>query len=76
MGTRFDPAPAPTEALTSGLADILGARRIVLVARGSNKAEAVRRMLREPVRDDCPASHLRAHPNVSFLLDREACALL
>jgi len=76
MGARFDPAPAPSSALTSGLADILSARRIVLVARGAGKAEAVRRMLQEPVQLDCPASQLQGHANVTLLLDPAAASRL
>lgn len=76
MGARFGAAPTPTGALTSGLADILAARRIVFVARGAGKAEAVRRMLQEPPHVDCPASHLQGHPNVILLLDRAAASRL
>lgn len=55
--------------VTLGLRDIMHARRIVLVAKGVNKRNAVRRMLTGPIDSDCPASVLQLHPNCEFLLD-------
>jgi FHS family L-fucose permease-like MFS transporter len=52
------------------------ARRIVLVAKGSNKAAIVKKMLQGPVTTDVPASILQRHPNCEVLLDSEAAALL
>ncbi len=62
--------------VTLGLKDIMHARRIVLVAKGRNKAAIVRQMLRGPVTTDVPASILQLHPACEFLLDRESAALL
>lgn len=58
--------------LTLGIRTIMHARRIVLVAKGSHKAEMVRQMLKGPVTEDIPASVLQLHPNCTFLLDAEA----
>lgn len=69
---RFAPAEPPREAVTSGLATILAADRLVLCAFGAAKAEAVAAMLRGEVSVVCPASVLRQHRNVLVLLDREA----
>jgi glucosamine-6-phosphate deaminase len=52
------------------------ARRIVLVAKGSNKAEAVKQMLEGPVTSDVPASVLQLHPDCEFLLDVASAAKL
>lgn len=71
---RFAPNPVPTHAVTSGIATILGAERLVLCAFGAGKAPAVKAMLDGPVAVQCPASVLRRHPNVLVLLDREAAA--
>lgn len=60
--------------VTLGLRDIMHARRIVLVAKGVNKREAVRHMLTGPIDSDCPASVLQLHPNCEFLLDTLAAA--
>ncbi|KAB4017303.1 glucosamine-6-phosphate deaminase, partial [Bacteroides uniformis] len=52
------------------------ARRIVLVAKGTNKADIVKRMLEGPVTTDVPASILQLHPNCEFLLDEAAASML
>ncbi|MCC7321788.1 MAG: glucosamine-6-phosphate deaminase [Rubellimicrobium sp.] len=64
----------PARAITMGIASILAARRILLVATGPGKAAAVRAMLRGPVGPDCPASFLRRHLAVTVILDRAAAA--
>lgn len=58
--------------LTLGVRTIMHARRIVLIAKGGHKAEIVRKMLKEPVTEDIPASVLQLHPNCEFLLDAAA----
>lgn len=62
--------------VTLGIADIMRARKIVLVAKGRNKAEIVRKMLTDPITPDIPATVLRLHPNVEFLLDTESAAYI
>lgn len=69
---RFLPAEPPTHAVTSGLATILQARRLVLAAFGPAKAPAVRAMLHGDETPACPASVLRRHGDVLVLLDRAA----
>ena len=54
----------PTRAITMGIADVMQAKKILLMANGKNKAEAV------------PASILQRHPDVIVILDREAAGLL
>ena len=70
------PEGVPLGGVTLGLADIMEARRLLLVANGSRKAEIVQRMLEGPVTEDVPASILQRHPRCEFLLDREAAAML
>ena len=60
----------PREALTMGMATILGARSIVLIATGETKADAVSAMLYGGVTTRIPASFLQLHPQVSVALDR------
>lgn len=72
----FASGETPRAAMTMGPRNILQARRILMLVAGANKAEAVRRMLLEPVSEDCPASVLRYHPDVTLILDRDAAALL
>lgn len=63
----------PTYAITMGIGTILGARRILLLASGRDKAEALNRSLLGPVARDVPASALQRHPRVIVLADAEAC---
>jgi len=69
-------AHVPTRALTLGVADILEARAIRVLAFGKSKAAIVQRALEGPLGTECPASFLRGHPDVRFLLDEPAAALL
>lgn len=59
---------------TLGIKDIMHARNILLVAKGSNKTEIAARMLLGPVSEDVPASVLQLHPSIEFLLDDDAAA--
>jgi glucosamine-6-phosphate deaminase len=64
----------PREALSMGMATILQAERIVLVATGASKARCVERMIEGPVTPRLPASFLQLHRNVEVWLDRAAAA--
>src|SRR5690625_2469787 len=70
------PEEAPTQMLTMGLADIMEAKHILVASSGERKAEAVKATLEGPINEDCPASILRAHPNVTFIMDDAAASLL
>jgi glucosamine-6-phosphate deaminase len=59
----------PTHCLTQGLATIMSARHLVLLAAGSGKAEAVHHLVEGPVSAMWPASILQHHPRVTVLLD-------
>lgn len=71
-----DPDALPAVAITLGIGTILEARRILLLARGSVKASAVRQALEGPVTALCPASALQLHPDVRVLLDPDAAGEL
>lgn len=62
----------PLGGLTLGIRTIMHARRIVLVAKGEQKAEMVCAMLKGPVTEAMPASVLQLHSNCEFLLDAAA----
>lgn len=66
----------PRHAITQGVADILESKRIILIAKGTNKAEGIKRALEGEISQDAPASFLRLHPNVTFILDKGAACLL
>ncbi len=69
----FDsPADVPRTALTMGIGTILEAKRIVLLATGDGKREAVRQAIYGKITEDCPASFLQEHPHVMFLVDAAA----
>jgi glucosamine-6-phosphate deaminase len=62
----------PTKAITMGLGTIMAAKRIVLLATGSSKRQAVARMIGGPITPDHPASVLRNHAQVEIIVDTEA----
>lgn len=62
----------PTKAVTMGLASIMRAKKIVLIATGTNKADAIRGLLEGLITEDLPCSILRKHPDVTIYVDSEA----
>ncbi|HEY0151304.1 MAG TPA: glucosamine-6-phosphate deaminase [Longimicrobium sp.] len=66
----------PTEAVTMGVASILDAREIALVATGEHKAAIVRRSVEGEPDPDVAATYLQDHPNATFYLDPAAAAEL
>jgi len=66
----------PREALSMGMATILEARRVVLIATGRSKARCVERMVDGPVTPRLPASFLQLHAHAEVWLDRAAFARL
>lgn len=63
---------APSHALTMGVATILAARSIRVLAFGARKRAIVRRLLAGDVSSDVPATFLHGHGDVRLLLDAEA----
>lgn len=72
----FSDREMPKSALTMGIGSIMRAKKIVLIATGSVKAQAVKAMLEGTVTPQCPASILQNHADVTVFLDTEAAALL
>lgn len=66
----------PTMAMTMGIATIMDARYILLIATGQAKAEAVRQMVCGPVSAYCPASILQMHEHAIVVLDKDAASLI
>ncbi len=66
----------PRRALSMGMATILRARRIVLIATGGAKAGCVQRVIEGPVTSRLPASFLQLHRSAEIWLDRAAAARL
>lgn len=66
----------PKQAITMGLSEIMDSEKIVLIATGINKAHAVLDMVKGPVTEECPASILQKHKDVTVILDKDAASLL
>lgn len=60
----------PERALSMGMATILSATDIVLIATGEEKADAVKGMIDGLITTRLPASLLQVHPRVTVMLDR------
>jgi glucosamine-6-phosphate deaminase len=71
-----DAEAVPTHCLTQGLATIMEARHVILVATGGGKAEAVHHLVEGPVSAMWPATVLQHHPHVTALLDEAAAQRL
>ena len=59
-----------------GIQSIFKARRIVVMASGKEKAEAVKAMLCGHITTRCPASLLCLHPDVTLICDEDAYSLM
>ncbi len=66
----------PTKAITMGIGTILRAREIVLMAWSGKKAPIVREAVEGEISGDVPATYLQPAPQVEFVLDTAAAALL
>jgi len=76
--SRFFASPelVPEKALSVGMGVILKARRIILLASGENKAEAIRDTVNGLVSTQTPSSFLQIHPDVTIIIDRAAASLI
>lgn len=74
----FDPLgeEVPTEAITMGIATIMKAKKVLLVASGAGKADAIAGMINGPITEDLPASVLQNHPDVTVIVDEAAASKL
>lgn len=66
----------PTKAVTMGLRSIMNARKIVLLATGKNKAQAVYDLVKGTQDESHPGSILRDHPDCTIYVDEDAASLL
>lgn len=71
-----DKSLVPHQAITMGIASILKAKRIVLMASGESKADAVYEMIHGRISEQCPATALQNHPDVVVILDEGAASRL
>jgi glucosamine-6-phosphate deaminase len=66
----------PKEAVTMGVATILDAREVAILATGEHKAAIVRRAVEGEIDTEVAATFLQRHPNTTFYLDTAAAAEL
>lgn len=71
-----DLSEVPTHAITMGIENILEAKKIVLVAFGENKADAIYGLVNGPVTESLPASILQKHGDVTIIVDEAAASKL
>jgi glucosamine-6-phosphate deaminase len=62
----------PWRAMTAGMAQLLSARKTLLLVSGAHKREILHRTIAGPVTPDVPSSYLRQAANVTILADRAA----
>lgn len=62
----------PRRAYTMGIRQIMQAKKILILASGPNKADAVYKMVKGKVTEDVPASILQLHPDCTLIADRNA----
>lgn len=63
----------PRKAITMGIGSIMKAKKIVLLANGKNKAEAISKLLKgKKITTMVPATLLLLHPDVTVIVDEEA----
>lgn len=73
----FDsPEQVPRQAITMGMGTIMQAKKILLLASGRVKADAVKKALNGLVSTSIPASFLQLHRDATVLIDEEAASLL
>ncbi|KAG9391066.1 Glucosamine-6-phosphate isomerase [Carpediemonas membranifera] len=66
----------PTHAVSAGVATILDAKCILLLATGAAKAEAIKAAVVGPRGVECPASFIQGHRHAVFMVDEEAAAFI
>lgn len=76
--SRFfdNPADVPRHAITMGIGSIFKARKVIILANGEGKAEAIRATVCGGINTHVPASLLQLHPDVTVICDEKAYSLV
>ena len=69
-------ADTPKTAITIGIATMMSAKKIILMAWGEDKAQVVKDVVEGPVTPSCPASFLQRHENISIYTDDNSGSML
>nr|WP_025774377.1 glucosamine-6-phosphate deaminase [Clostridium botulinum] len=66
----------PTKAISMGIRTIMHSKKIILLACGQNKADAIFKAIEEKITPNIPASILQLHKDVVVIVDRKAASKL
>lgn len=69
-------ADVPRQAYTMGIKSIMQAKKILLIASGKSKAQALKKALYGPITPLLPASVLQLHSDLTVVADEEALSLI
>lgn len=62
----------PKQAITMGIATIMSAKKIILLASGASKSRVVAELLNDGINTSIPATLLKTHPDVVLICDKDA----
>ncbi len=65
-----------THGITLGLANLMEAKKVILLVSGKQKAAIIKKVLEGDITEQVPASLLRKHPDFIIYLDEKAAELL
>lgn len=71
-----DLSTTPSSAITMGVGTMMTSRRIILMAWGEEKAQAVKDIVEGRISSQCPASFFQNHSDASLYVDETAASLL
>lgn len=66
----------PRYAITMGVGTIMDSKRLILLAYGENKAEAIAKTVEGPITAQVPATMVQMHRQATIIIDRTAASLL
>lgn len=66
----------PKQAVSMGIANIMAAKTVLLMAYGEDKADAIQAMVEGPITEELPASILQNHPDAVIIVDEAAASKL
>lgn len=62
----------PEEAISMGVGTILDAKKIILIATGNSKREAIQKLMQHQDRSECPVTFLKLHSDFTLIADQQA----
>ncbi len=66
----------PKKAITMGIGSIMKAKKIILLASGIGKAEAIKELTSGKITTDSPATMLQVHHDVTLFVDEDAASMI